>query len=267
MHSVVRDRENRDRRPLERYLMVSVNWFEGGRRITKLCMASAALIGAYNAYFEFSPPALEFSTDSPRDKWQANLQPENPADRYPGTLVCSENKKIYDFEIKPGLVRNISLCFQPDDQGNIVYYSAADEGKFLKRLEEALPKAAAAGDFKGAGVLALEAARIRRNIREAQLRDVHGLTSEEVDADVSSYVTRRIAEFEIDPDTTAKIEKELPRIEREAFFEHAKEVLLIAAYFAGGFWIFSFIMGWIVRGFAGIPKGQDFRTKPVPSED
>jgi hypothetical protein len=230
-------------------------------------MASAALIGAYNAYFEFWPPALEFSTGSPRDKWQVNLQPEDPDDRYLGTLECSQTEMIHDFEIKPGLVRNISLCFQPDDQGNIVYYSAADEGKFLKRLEGALPKAAAAGDFKATRVLALEAARIRRNIREAQLRDDQGLTSAEVDADVSSYVARRVAEFEIDPDTAAKIDKELPRIEREAFFEHAKEVLLIAAYFAGGFWIFSFIMGWIIRGFAGIPKGHDFRPKPIAKAD
>lgn len=238
---------------------MALNWFEGGRRITKLFMASAALIGAYNAYFEFSPPVLEFSTSSPRDEWHANLQPENPADRYLGILVCSENKMIDDFEIKPGLLRSISLCFQPDDQGNIVYYSTAEEGKYLKKVEAAVAKAAAAGDIKAARELAVEAARTRLSIREAEIRYDQGLTSEEVDLNVSNYVASRVAEFAIDPDTAAKIDKELPRIEREAFFEHAKEVLSIAAYFIGGFWIFSFVMGWVIRGFAGIPRGQDFR--------
>lgn len=222
-------------------------------------MASAALIGAYNAYFEFWPPALEFSTGSPRDKWQVNLQPEDPDDRYLGTLECSQTEMIHDFEIKPGLLRSISLCFQPDDQGNIVYYSAAEEEKYLKRLEKGVAKSAAAGDIKAARILAVEAARTRLSIREAQLRNNQDLTAEEVDADVSSYVARRVAEFEIDPEMAAKIEKELPRIEREALFEHSKEVLSIAAYFVGGFWIFSFVMGWIIRGFAGIPRGQDFR--------
>jgi hypothetical protein len=238
---------------------MSINWFEGGRRITQLFMASAALIGAYNAYFEFMPPALEFSTGSPRDGWQANLPPENPDDGYPGTLLCSENKMIYDFEIKPGLLRSISLCFQPDDQGNIVYYSATDEEKYLKRVEGAVAKATGEGDIKAARELAVEAARTRLSIREAEIRYDQGLTSEEVDLNVSNYVLSRVAEFAIDPDTAAKIDKELPRIEREAFFEHAKEVLSIAAYFVGGFWIFSFVMGWVIRGFAGIPKGQDFR--------
>lgn len=246
---------------------MTVNWFEGGRRITQLFMASAALIGAYNAYFEFSPPVLEFSTGSPRDEWQANLQPENPADRYQGTLACSENEMINDFEIRPGLFRSISLCFQPDNLGNIVYFSAPEEGKYLKRVEEAVAKATAAGDIKDVRVLAVEAARIRRSIQEAQLRDKQDLTSEEVDVDVSSYVASRVAEFEIDPNTAAKIDKELPRIEREAFFEHAKEVLSIAAYFVGGFWIFSFVMGWIIRGFAGIPRGQDFRPKLIATAD
>ncbi len=246
---------------------MALNWFEGGRRITKLFMAIAALIGAYNAYFEFSPPALEFSTGSPRDEWRANLPPENPDDRYPGTLICSQSEMIYDFEIRPGLLRSISLCFQPDEQGNIVYYSAAEEGKYLNKVEGAVAKATAAGDIKAARLLALEAARTRRSIQEAQLRDNQDLTGEEVEADVSSYVARRVAEFEIDADTAAKIEKELPRIEREAFFKHSKEVLLIAAYFIGGFWIFSFIMGWIIRGFAGIPRGQDFRPKPLKQAD
>lgn len=135
---------------------MAVNWFEGGRRITKLCMGGAALIGAYNAYFEYNPPTLEFSTGSPRDAWHPTLDKA-----YPGSLLCAREKFLSDFEIKPGLVRNVSLCFQPNEADEIVYFSAAEEAKYLQRVEAAMSQASTAGELDDARALALEASRLR----------------------------------------------------------------------------------------------------------
>lgn len=244
--------------------MVTVNWFEGARRITQLFMASASLIGAYNAYFEFNPPSLQFTASTPRGEWSPNLPSPDAAEWEKDPFECSVSKDLWDFEIKPGLVRNLSLCFLPDEQGNIVYYSAAEEGEYLKRVEGAVAKATEAGDTKAIPVLAAEVSRLREVLL---VQGSNNLSGNADDADVSEYVDLRVAAFEIDADTAAKIDKELPRLERGAFFEHAKEVLFITAYFVGGFWIFSFVMGWIIRGFAGIPRGQDFRPKSIAAAD
>jgi hypothetical protein len=245
---------------------VAVNWFEGGRRITWLIIAITAMIGAYNAFFEYRPLALEFSTGSPRDAWRPTLVAEDAPDWAKDPLVCAREKLLSDFEIKPGLVRDVSLCFQPDEAGDIVYFSAAEEDKYLQRVEAAIAQASAARKLDDARALALEASRLRINRKMAQTRSAQDLTLEEAEVEVSKYVAQRVADFSVTPAALATIEKELPRIERERFVDHVTEVLSIAAYFIGGFWLFSFVIGWIVRGFAGIPRGWDFRTgskKPV----
>ena len=141
--------------------------------------------------------------------------------------------------------------------------------KSLKDVEAALSRAKKAGDAGGIRELTKEGIRLREAVKQQQEKQklLSSDFSSGSETALSGWEDQRIADFEIDPDTAAKIDKELPRIEREALFEHAKEVLSIAAYFIGGFWIFSFVMGWIIRGFAGIPRGQDFRPKPIATAD
>lgn len=227
-------------------------------------MAIAALFGAYNAYFEYNPPVLEFSTASPRDAWHPTLVAEDAPDWAKAPLVCAREESLSDFEIKPGLVRDISLCFQPNEEGQIVYFSAAEEAKYLERVKAAIAKAGAAGELEDARALNAEADRLWQNMKKAQIRSAQDLTWEETEAEISRYIAQRVADFSITPAALAKIEKELPPVERERFVGHVTEVLSIAAYFIGGFWLFSFVIGWIVRGFAGIPRGQDFRPTLVP---
>lgn len=247
---------------------MSINWFEGGRRITWLIIAITAAIGAYNAFFEYRQPALQFSTGSPRDAWHPTLA---AAASSPGwgqaSLVCAREEFLSGFEIKPGLIRDVSLCFLADEAGDIVYLSAAEETKYLQRVEAAIAQASAAQKLDDARALALEASRLRHNMKMAQAKSAQGLTLEETEAEVSNYVAQRVADFSVTPAALATIEKELPRIERERFVSHVREVLSIAAYFIGGFWLFSFVIGWIVRGFAGIPRGWDFRTGPKKAAD
>lgn len=56
---------------------------------------------------------------------------------------------------------------------------------------------------------------------------------------------------------------ELKRIEREAsqaHWEHVRENLGTLAMGLGIFWVLVWAVGWVVRGFAGIPAGRDERT-------
>ena len=233
-----------------------MNWFEGGRRITKLLMATSALIGGYNSYFEINYPPVEFSTKSPRDAWHFN-SPDLYSDL--GELVCPAEEFLYNYEIKPGLVRNVSLCFQPDENGKLIIYSTEDELNYLKKVEQAINRAASAGETEDAKILALEAARVRQSIQKANQAGLKTLTDDEFAPDAQGYIKRRAAEFVIDPKVATEIDKTLPKIERKVLFDHLKEMFSLTACFVLGFWLFSFMIGWIVRGFAGIPRGQDFK--------
>ncbi len=284
---------------------MAVNWFEGGRRITKLCMAIAALIGGYVAFFEANEPGLEFYTASPLDEWHLRDEdPEPPATLHGWEVAaeqCEPSETLWTYEIKPKLFRHIRLCYSPGDksEAEIAEEMAGDDARITearkegysdseiidylyrawrlendsKRLDDvqlAASRARDAGENSDAAMLTEEAKRLSAKIDEAREALKHDSTAspdpyeglgvyEEEAPESSSWWDLRVADFSITPAALAKIEKELPRIEREAFIDHVIEVSSITAYFIGGFWIFSFVIGWIVRGFAGIPRGQDFR--------
>lgn len=237
-------------------MQMRVNWFEGGRRITKLCIAISALVGAYNSYFEFNPPILEFSTASPRDSWAPSLVPSDATEWAKTPLVCAHSEDLRNFEIKPGLVRNVSLCFLSNDEGKIIYYSGQEEANRLKKLEDAVSRAKASDEPEKARLLSEEAARVRTKLSKEGLYELSGSPYH---PEVKGYIDQRAAEFEITSPMLPAIDKHLRLVEKEALLMHIKEMLAISAYFIGGFWLFSLVIGWIVRGFAGIPRGQDFR--------
>ena len=216
---------------------MNINWFEGGRRITYLLMGISAAIGLYYAC-DYSPNRVQLVTTSPRDDWNFD---DNPFSKF-APIECAETKFIYDYQINDDLVRDISLCFQPDDQGGIIYFDKREESEYLKRVEAAIVKANASGEENDAKVLALAASTIRKTIAEADFDGAQTLSSDPVDPEVQSYVDRRTADFEINSEARLKIEKHLPKIERDEWIENSKEVLSIAAYFIGGFWIFSFVI-------------------------
>lgn len=219
-------------------------------------MAASALIGTYNVFFEVNYPPVEFFTKSPRDGWHLN-SPGSYSDT--GELVCPAEEFIYNYEIKPGLVRNVSLCFQPDENGELIIYSTEEELNYLKKVEQAINRAASAGETEDAKILALEAARVRQSIQKANQAGLKTLTDDEFTPDVQGYIKRRAKEFTIDPKVVAEIGNTLPKTERKVLFNHSKEIFSITACFVIGLWLLSFLIGWIARGFAGIPRGQDFR--------
>lgn len=217
-------------------------------------MAIAGLIGVYNAFFEYRQPALQFSTGSPRDAWHPTLVAKDAPYWAKAPMVCARDEFLSDFEIKPGLVRDVSLCFQPNEAGDIIYYSLMPQEK----PSEIVVSGSDGNEY------VFPASTTDEVIFAAIRKRLAALDQDDAEAEISRYIAQRVADFSITPVALASIEKELPRIEREAFVAHLTEVLSVAAYFIGGLWLFSFVIGWIVRGFAGIPKGQDFRPALAP---
>jgi len=243
---------------------MAINWFEGGRRITWLLMAIPAMIGGYNAY-DHSPARVELWTASPFDAW--HLSSPLTDDRQHGdgaARECFPSKTLWNYEIKPGLVRDISLCFTSGLSENeiadnlskrtkfdttaartsgytnaeIIYYlifqSRLDDAKKqLKGVEAAILRATRMGEIKDARILALEAARLRLKI-EKYTKNIKAINSDQPILPPANWEGIRISEFAITPEMLTAIEKNLPHIEREALFEHLKTTLPLTVYCIGG---------------------------------
>jgi hypothetical protein len=209
---------------------VSINWFEGGRRITYIFMAIATIIGCIDAY-NYHYRAIVLWTSSPGDVWQLN--PFDEFDIYQGCGSNAAEKKLSDFEIISGEKRDIFLCFSKNSEGKIIY----EISKPSKKLDP----------YKNFG-----------NIE---------WSGDESDIKVSNYIQNRYSEFNLDSKMISQIQREIFPAERQNRLNYTKATLLPYAMILGGFWIFSFVIGWIVRGFAGIPRGWDFRTGPKKPAD
>jgi hypothetical protein len=85
------------------------------------------------------------------------------------------------------------------------------------------------------------------------------------DERVQAYITKREAEFIMTPRLIRDIRQGTWRLSWTRFFARLEE----GAPFVFGsilfLWVFATVTGWIVRGFAGIPNGEDFR--PVARND
>ena len=266
-----------------------INWFEGGRRITWLLMAIPAMIGGYNAY-DHSPARVELWTASPFDVWHLSSPLRDAREYGEGAATeCSPSETLWSYEIKPGLVRDMTLCFTTGLTDAEIAENLAKQAKFdvtaarasgytnaeishylllearvdddkrrLKRVEAAVVRATGANEIKDARILALEAARLRLKIDNYK-KIIKSVNSHQPIEGPRSWQDIRIAEFQITPEILSTIENSLPQIEKEDFIDHLKTTLSLTAYWIGGIWIFSFVLGWIVRGFAGVPRGQDFK--------
>lgn len=205
---------------------MAINWFEGGRRITYIFMAIIATIGCIDAY-NYHYRAIVLWTSSPDDVWQLN--PFDEFDIYPSCGSNAAEKRLSDFEIISGEKRDIFLCFSKNSEGKIIYKIYKPSHKFES--------------YNNLG-----------NIE---------FSAEESDIKVVNYIQKRYSDFKLDSRIISEIQREIFPAERQNRLNYTKTTLLSYAMFLGGFWIFSFVIGWIVRGFAGIPRGQDFRQPNI----
>lgn len=142
---------------------------------------------------------------------------------------------------KPGL----RLCYLPLEDGSIPYAIAPTP-----------PEA-----------LAKQAQEQRENDRRLAKGEPLKITSNqpwfysapEYDGKVLAYTSKSASSLRITPELTTRLRASLQAIwwegRRKAFNDAFPWVTGICAFL----WAFTFAMGWLVRGFAGIPTGQDFK--------
>lgn len=281
---------------------MAINWFEGGRRITKLVIAVYALIGGYILFFDFREPSLEFYKASPLDEWhfRVTAEPPEPAD------ACYPSETFWNFEVKPGVFRDIVLCFDPGGksdaeiatemaaQADFDITAAREEGytdpEIIDYVRLLLSRSVIVTFDNGSAYIYTN---VPDNVQTDQIENQahedfpgrrvtqttnfeqeigtfyegnEGVSEDSERAytlESTTWWQSEISAFEISPEMLSSVEQNLPQIDRRAMISHLTSVVGTSAAFIASFWMLSFLIGWIVRGFAGIPRGQDFRPSQI----
>lgn len=221
---------------------MAVNWFEGGRRISKLFIGLTALGGGIYIIAS-SPGPITFVTEGPDGPWQATREKcdYRAASRY-----------VSSVDFGGGESRSVDLCFKPLSDDDIPYAVAptpeAEQRKFeteLARLE--------AGDK--ALIARGEPPPLRRNPSAPKWY----YTGSEFSEVVSKYLDGREAAFQLTPQLRNEALEVRKGARFRAWYKAATEAVPTVAIIALLIWAFTAAMGWIVRGFFGVPRGEDFR--------
>lgn len=219
---------------------MAINWFEGGRRISYIFMGLVAASGAaYVIWTEEPDPIL------------VSRGPSMPL--FVSSAPCPDEWAVtylWDYDWggeKPGL----RMCFTPLPNGSFPYAIAptppeeierqqAEEHENQKRIERGELPIPIVGKpwFYGASEYSMEFVQ---------------------------YKKKAIANLEITPELRETLEASRSNLKRDKRNEAFAEAVPWVAGMCAFIWAFTFAMGWIVRGFAGVPRGQDFRSPRTDS--
>lgn len=224
---------------------MAINWFEGGRRISKLVIG-ISLLGGVVFVFASGPAELTFVTEGPGEPWKVSSKEcgYESASRYLNDIDLGGSQRV-----------SATLCFTPLVGGEIPYAVA--------------PTPRAAQEKYDASVSRLEAedkARSARGdpppLRVNPIPPKWYFTGSKFDEAVSTYIDKRRNTFFL---MTPSLRREAREMQKSAqvrgWRKAADEALPVVAAIALFIWIFTVVMGWIVRGFAGISRGNDFRLQ------
>jgi hypothetical protein len=217
-----------------------INWFEGGRRISKLLMG---LVAAIAAFFLFATNAdyAVFSTAGPSEPWQfRNGRCEDP------------DYSRYVSDVDVGTKREtVILCFDAASDGKIPY-AVAPEPEDAARGRRAREQRQAAEDR----------AAVERGappvIRTTALTKWYYTGGDYSDA-VQTYVDAREQSFRITPEMAKAVRDSSAGRLWQARMRGVSDVGPWVFGLIAFIWILTAVVGWIVRGFAGVPWGADFR--------
>ena len=223
-----------------------VNWFEGGRRISKLLMVVVLGLGAFGVISATADTAT-FFTAGPDQPWRF----EAKACQYPNDF-----RTVSDVDVSAA-GESVQLCFETLQNGKIPYAVAPEPaGATQVRKEREAREAAEAAAEDNALIAQGKPPPIR--VVEIPRWYYNGNTFDE---QVMSYEEQREQSFRLTPEMAQQVRESsssrLWAARREAFRSGAPWVFGIIAFI----WVFTAVMGWIVRGFAGVPQGSDFRTR------
>lgn len=207
---------------------MAVNWFEGGRRIRDLiCWAAIGGAGIYVIWGGSN--RIIFETSAPDDSWALASKPCAISDHwdYRPSFTFSNGKE-----------RQILLCFRATERGRFRYLEATRPANAPPKINVVI----------GGGPPPPEPKWYYEGT--------------EYENEVQAYFTARQASFEVTPALDKLVVDNLTSIEwREAKVRLGDAVTTVGGSLLG-FWLLTAVLGWILRGFAGIPAGSDHRPRP-----
>ena len=213
-----------------------VNWFEGGRRISKLLMAVVLGIGAF-ILISTAGDRPTFFTAGPGEPWRLEARAcQYPNDPHPASGVDVSTAG-----------ESVSLCFEALPNGKIPYAIAPEpeDAARARAQQEAADKAA----------IARGEPPPLRPMQSSKWYYYGNM----FDDQIMSYEELRDASFRLTPEMAQRVREtsssRLWAARREAFQSGAPYVFGVIAFI----WVLTAVIGWIVRGFAGVPMDSDFR--------
>lgn len=199
---------------------MGVNWFEGGRRITLFIQWFVGL--ACVAYILFS--------SNPKDVTLVSTLPSEKFIYTGAQCEYGDHKENWGIMLFPdGKRRPLTLCFAGNSNfdGDIVFREGvADE------------------DYPD------------RNIKKGE--QVFWAASP-YSTEVQEYAAARAKTEVFRKRVLEEAANQFWMQSWKAMWARLKECLPILGFGIFGLWIFSGVLGWIVRGFFGVPSGSDFR--------
>ncbi len=200
---------------------MAINWFKGGRRISALFSGLVLFCGAAYAIFSGGDNTVVLETNSSTDAFHWTLKDC----KYP------DQSKDWDgtIELKSGGSRTLTACFRVNKNGKI--WSGYDPE--LKSSKGKPP------EFK---------------IREMLEVETYSTVADD-------YMLRRMKGYAIPTSQFDAISRDQWMIAWVNFWNRVKEAAPWVTGLLIGIWLLTTVIGWIIRGFSGIPSGRDFRTE------
>jgi hypothetical protein len=202
---------------------MTINWFEGGRRIVSALAALIIIGSACYLFFGGGDNRVVVETSSPSERFQWTLKDC----RYPDM-----NKEWGGtVEFNAGDPRSVTACFRAGKNGQIPYALGTRQTSIMKVRDKDVP------------------------ISYNEL--IYGSRfSDEVDG----YMAARMDRFKFTLEEQNAIGDAQWKIGVMHFCERATDAFPWLVGLIIGLSVISGGLGWMMRGFAGVPSGQDFRS-------
>jgi hypothetical protein len=206
---------------------MSMNWFEGGRRISALFAGIVILGGAAFSILAGSNNDVILETTSPNDRFHWTLK----QCRYPDT----EKDWTGKVEFHPNDARTVSACFRANKDGKL-WYAEGPEQKLQLPTPEGRKSPPPPFIYRGL------------------------LQTEIYTPEADTYMAERMKTFKLSRAEFDAIADDQWMIGWVRFWDRVKEAMPWVAGLLLAVWFLTSVLGWVVRGFASIPTGRDFRA-------
>lgn len=203
-------------------------------------MAISAVGGAIYTLFP-SEPMPTLTTRGPTMPWFVSQE---------DCLSPAYERSLWDYDWGDSK-RGLKLCFLALKNGEIPYAVAPTPPEEIERLKKE----------KEAELAEIKASVARGEPPKIQLRvDAPWFfTAPEYSELVQDHIEKSIAELNLTPQLRQKLEEARSPARWLAKINAFKDAFPWVAGFCFCIWVLTAVVGWIVRGFAGVPAGRDFR--------